>query len=45
MRVSGERAVMGERVNSRLLGAAGWATTIIMAIAAVALVVITVLPS
>jgi Mn2+/Fe2+ NRAMP family transporter len=45
MRVSGERAVMGERVNSRLLGAAGWATTIIMAIAAVALVVVTVLPS
>ncbi|MGO9206888.1 MAG: NRAMP family divalent metal transporter, partial [Candidatus Limnocylindrales bacterium] len=39
MLVSNDRMVMGERTNGRLLNVVGWATTLIMAVAALALVV------
>ena len=39
MLVSNNRAAMGERTNGRLLNVVGWTTTIVMGIAAVALVV------
>ncbi len=39
MLVSNDRAVMGERTNGRLLNVVGWATTLTMAIAALALIV------
>ncbi|MBI2763121.1 MAG: divalent metal cation transporter [Chloroflexi bacterium] len=39
MLVSNNRAAMGERTNGRLLNFAGWTTTIIMGVAAIALVV------
>jgi NRAMP (natural resistance-associated macrophage protein)-like metal ion transporter len=42
MLVSNNREVMGERTNGRHLNVLGWGTTAIMAIAAIALVVITV---
>jgi Mn2+/Fe2+ NRAMP family transporter len=38
MRVANNRAVMGDRVNGRTLNIVGWATTVLMAAAAVALV-------
>jgi NRAMP (natural resistance-associated macrophage protein)-like metal ion transporter len=38
MLVSNNRAVMGERTNGRLLNALGWATTVVMTLAAVALI-------
>jgi NRAMP (natural resistance-associated macrophage protein)-like metal ion transporter len=41
--VSNDRAVMGERTNGRVLNLFGWATTGVMALAAVALVVTTIL--
>jgi hypothetical protein len=42
MLVSNNREVMGERTNGRRLNVLGWGTTAVMAIAAIALVVITV---
>ena len=39
MLVSNNRAAMGERTNGRLLNVVGWVTTIVMGVAAVALVV------
>ena len=45
MRVSSDRAVMGERTSGRLLASAGWITTLVMAIAAIAHIVVTVFPS
>ncbi len=39
MLVSNNRAAMGERTNGRLLNIVGWTTTIVMGVAAVALVV------
>ena len=42
MLVSNNRKVMGERTNGRRLNVLGWGTTAVMAIAAIALVVITV---
>lgn len=39
MLVSNDRMVMGERTNGRLLNVVGWATTLIMAVAALALLV------
>ena len=39
MLVSNDRAVMGERTNGRLLNVVGWATTLTMGFAAVALIV------
>jgi NRAMP (natural resistance-associated macrophage protein)-like metal ion transporter len=38
MLISNNRKVMGERVNSRLLNTLGWATTILMFVAAIALI-------
>jgi len=43
MLVSNNRAAMGERTNGRLLNVVGWTTTAVMGVAAVALVVTTVL--
>jgi NRAMP (natural resistance-associated macrophage protein)-like metal ion transporter len=45
MRVSSDRAMMGERTSGRLLASAGWITTLVMGTAAVALIVVTVFPS
>ena len=45
MLASNDRAVMGERTNGRLLNAVGWATTAVMGVAAVALIVVTLLPA
>jgi len=45
MLASNDRAIMGERTNGRLLNIVGWATTLVMAAAAIALVVVTLLPS
>lgn len=42
MLVSNNREVMGERTNGRRLNLLGWATTAVMALAAVALVVVTI---
>jgi Mn2+/Fe2+ NRAMP family transporter len=39
MLVSNDRMVMGERTNGRLLNVVGWATTLAMAVAALALLV------
>jgi Mn2+/Fe2+ NRAMP family transporter len=39
MLISNNRAAMGERTNGRLLNMIGWVTTIVMGVAAVALVV------
>ena len=39
MLVSNNRAAMGERTNGRLLNVVGWATTFVMVVAAIALVV------
>jgi NRAMP (natural resistance-associated macrophage protein)-like metal ion transporter len=43
MLVSNDRAAMGERTNGRLLNVAGWLTTIVMGVAAVGLVVTSIL--
>ena len=45
MLVSNNRAVMGERTNGRFLNALGWATTILMTLAALALVVTSLVPT
>jgi Mn2+/Fe2+ NRAMP family transporter len=37
MRVSSDRAIMGEHVNGKLARWLGWTTTVVMLIAAVAL--------
>jgi Mn2+/Fe2+ NRAMP family transporter len=42
MLVSNNRKVMGERTNGRLLNMLGWATTIVMGLAGVALIVTTI---
>ncbi len=42
MLVSNDRRVMGERTNGRLLNVMGWATTVAMGLAALALIVTTV---
>ena len=42
MLVSNNRAAMGERTNGRLLNIVGWATTIVMGVAAIALIVTTI---
>ena len=42
MLVSNSRAVMGERTNGRLLNVVGWITTIVMGVAAVGLIVTTI---
>jgi NRAMP (natural resistance-associated macrophage protein)-like metal ion transporter len=42
MLVSNDRAAMGERTNGRLLNVVGWVTTIIMGVAAVALILTTI---
>lgn len=39
MLVSNDRAALGERTNGRLLNIVGWATTIVMGVAAVGLIV------
>ena len=39
MLISNNRRVMGERTNSRSLNILGWATTLIMAVAAIALII------
>ena len=39
MLVSNDRAAMGERTNGRLLNVVGWVTTIVMGVAAIALIV------
>jgi Mn2+/Fe2+ NRAMP family transporter len=38
MLVSNDRSVMGERTNGRLLNVAGWATTAVLGVAALALI-------
>jgi Mn2+/Fe2+ NRAMP family transporter len=43
MLVSNDRSAMGERTNGRLLNVVGWTTTIVMCVAAVALIVTTIL--
>jgi NRAMP (natural resistance-associated macrophage protein)-like metal ion transporter len=43
MLVSNNRAAMGERTNGRLLNVIGWATTIVMSVAAVGLIVTSIL--
>jgi NRAMP (natural resistance-associated macrophage protein)-like metal ion transporter len=43
MLVSNDRAAMGERTNGRLLNVIGWATAIVMSVAAVGLIVTTIL--
>ncbi len=45
MLVSSDRAVMGERTSGRLRQSVGWVTTLVMAVFAVALVVVTPFPS
>jgi Mn2+/Fe2+ NRAMP family transporter len=45
MLVLNNRAAMGERTNGRLLNVVGWAATILMGLAAAALVVTTILGS
>ena len=45
MHVSSDRAVMGERTSGRLLRSVGWVTTVVMAVAGIALIVVTVFPS
>jgi NRAMP (natural resistance-associated macrophage protein)-like metal ion transporter len=42
MLISNNRSVMGQRTNGRLLNVLGWTTTVVMGLAAVALVVTTV---
>jgi NRAMP (natural resistance-associated macrophage protein)-like metal ion transporter len=42
MLVSNDRSVMGERTNGRLLNVAGWVTTAVLGVAALALIVTTV---
>jgi Mn2+/Fe2+ NRAMP family transporter len=42
MLVSNNRAAMGERTNGRLLNVVGWTTTIVMSVAAIALVLTSV---
>jgi Mn2+/Fe2+ NRAMP family transporter len=42
MLASGNRAVMGERTNGRLVASVGWITTIVMSLAAIALIVTTI---
>lgn len=42
MLASGNRAVMGERTNGRLVASVGWMTTIVMSLAAIALIVTTI---
>jgi Mn2+/Fe2+ NRAMP family transporter len=39
LKVSNDRAIMGKRVNGKLLNVAGWATAALMSAAAIALVV------
>ena len=43
MLVSNNRAAMGERTNGRLLNVVGWVTTIVMGVAAIGLIVTTIL--
>ena len=43
MLVSNDPKALGERTNARLLNVVGWATTAVLGVAAVALVVTTVL--
>ena len=43
MLVANNRSIMGDRTNGRLLNTLGWATTIVMGLAAVALIVTTIL--
>jgi Mn2+/Fe2+ NRAMP family transporter len=43
MLVSNSRAAMGERTNGRLLNVVGWTTTVVMGVAAVALVVTSII--
>ncbi len=43
MLVSNDRRALGDRINGRLLNVLGWATTLVMAIAAVGLIVTTVI--
>ena len=43
MLVSNNRAAMGERTNGRLLNVIGWVTTIVMGVAAIGLIVTTIL--
>ena len=43
MLVSNNRAAMGERTNGRLLNVVGWTTTIVMGVAAIALVVTSII--
>jgi Mn2+/Fe2+ NRAMP family transporter len=45
MLVSRDHRVMGDRTNGRLLDLVGWATTLVMAVAAIALIVVTLIPS
>ena len=42
MLISNNRAAMGERTNGRLLNVVGWATTIIMGVASIGLIVTTI---
>jgi Mn2+/Fe2+ NRAMP family transporter len=39
LRVSNDHAVMGKRINGRILNVAGWTTAAVMSAAAIALVV------
>ena len=43
MLASNDRRIMGERTNGRVLNILGWATTVVMAVAAVALIGTTLL--
>jgi Mn2+/Fe2+ NRAMP family transporter len=43
MLISNNRAAMGQRTNGRLLNVVGWATTIIMGVASIGLIVTTIL--
>ena len=43
MLASNDRRIMGERTNGRVLNLLGWATTVVMAVAAVALIGTTLL--
>ena len=42
MLVSNDRRAMGERTNGRLLNVLGWATTVVMGVAAIGLIVTTI---
>jgi Mn2+/Fe2+ NRAMP family transporter len=42
MLVANNRKIMGERTNGRWLNLLGWGTTIVMSVAAVALIVTTI---